>query len=126
MGGGYGKMYWNGRGKPAHRIAWELTNGPIPKGLICRHRCDNPPCCNPAHLEIGTYHDNNMDMLKRERNHPRKGEQHGQAKLNKRQVTEIRRLYASGGTSQRKIARMFNVSQSLIGRIVRSEYWQSI
>ena len=54
----------------AHVMAWALENGPVPSGLIVRHACDNPPCCNPAHLLIGTYSDNVQDMLKRNRMKP--------------------------------------------------------
>lgn len=51
----------------AHRVAYEFDVGPIPKGLIIRHKCDNPACCNPAHLETGTQADNIMDMMVRNR-----------------------------------------------------------
>jgi hypothetical protein len=53
-----------------HRLAWELANGPIPAGLQVLHRCDNPRCCNPDHLFVGTQQDNMADMAlkKRSRN----------------------------------------------------------
>jgi hypothetical protein len=51
----------------AHRVVWELIHGPIPEGLVVRHSCDNPPCCNPAHLLIGTQSDNLMDASVRGR-----------------------------------------------------------
>lgn len=51
----------------AHRVAYEFEVAPIPDGLVIRHKCDNPACCNPAHLETGTQADNIMDMMKRNR-----------------------------------------------------------
>lgn len=49
------------------RMAYELTHGPIPVGMVVRHRCDNPPCVNPSHLELGTYSDNLHDAYRRVR-----------------------------------------------------------
>ena len=50
-----------------HRWVWEMANGPIPAGLVVRHRCDNRPCYRLSHLELGTVADNNRDA--RDRNH---------------------------------------------------------
>jgi hypothetical protein len=54
----------------AHRIAFERINGPIPQGQYVLHHCDNPPCCNPAHLWLGTIADNNADMWSKGRARP--------------------------------------------------------
>lgn len=62
--GGSGKNHGSiqaGRMVKAHRIAWILAGGPVPDGMCVLHRCDNPPCCNPAHLFLGTVADNNRD-----------------------------------------------------------------
>ncbi len=61
---GYGTFGVDGRNVGAHRIAWEIVNGPIPAGLVIRHMCNNRLCCNPAHLEPGTMADNAHDMMR--------------------------------------------------------------
>lgn len=66
-GCGYGAVRWQGRQMYAHRLAYELVNGPIPPGLLVRHLCDNPLCCRPSHLALGTHADNMADMARRGR-----------------------------------------------------------
>jgi len=64
---GYGVTKYQGRRWAAHRLAWVLTNGSIPDGMLVCHRCDTPLCCNPKHLFLGTVRDNMQDMLKKGR-----------------------------------------------------------
>ena len=63
----YGGIKIAGKMKRAHRISWELTNGPIPDGLFVCHHCDVPLCINPDHLFLGTHTDNMRDMIKKGR-----------------------------------------------------------
>ncbi len=110
----------------AHRAAWTLAYGPIPKRLLVRHKCDNPKCCNPAHLELGTHQDNVNDMMRRGR-HTKvslAGSSNPRAKLDEVTVKAIRAKYATGTTSTIKLAREFAVSQGLISQIVNQRIWR--
>lgn len=60
---GYGRPYAKDWPRRTHRVAWMLTNGPIPEGMSICHHCDNPPCCNPAHLFCGSNLDNIADRV---------------------------------------------------------------
>lgn len=59
---GYGRLHTQAGSRLAHRVAWELTNGELQANLCALHTCDNPPCCNPSHLRLGTDADNKRDM----------------------------------------------------------------
>src|SRR6267378_4626639 len=65
---GYGQF----RGRGAHRVAYELTKRPIPRGMVVRHRCDNPPCVRPEHLRVGTRAQNLIEGLDRGRFYSRR------------------------------------------------------
>jgi len=87
---GYGKIEVSGKSTSTHRVAYELWVGPIPDGLIIRHRCDNPPCINPEHLEVGTHADNVKDMLERGRTNWNLGDSNPASKLTDQDVRDIR------------------------------------
>lgn len=125
---GYGRIAVGGPRTPrlaAHRYSYELHAGPIPQGMFVCHRCDNPPCVNPAHLFLGTPADNSADMLAkgRCRSHgvlgpcPKLRGQRSAAKLTLAQLDEIWR--AAG--SQTEISERFGISQSHVSRIKRGE-----
>src|SRR5947209_19331427 len=63
----YGIITIHSKDELAHRVAWKLTNGPIPDGLWVLHKCDNPPCVRPDHLFLGTQEDNNRDAWEKHR-----------------------------------------------------------
>jgi hypothetical protein len=65
--GGYGHLHYRGHNLGAHRVSWLVHKGPIPAGLHVLHRCDTPPCVNPAHLFVGTDQDNKDDCGRKER-----------------------------------------------------------
>ena len=125
---GYGSISVNGRVIVAHRYSWELHKGPIPTGRLVCHHCDTPACVNPDHLFIGTYKDNCDDKIRKGRmgnvgtKTPLRGQDNGRAKLTGKDILVIR----STNQSQRKMAKKFNVSQSLIHKIKTRQMWRHI
>ena len=70
---GYGRMRVNGKLQPAHRVAYELEYGPIPEGKVIDHICQNPACCNTAHLRVATIGQNNSHLVGAQKNNIRSG-----------------------------------------------------
>lgn len=120
--GNYGRVRLNGRLELAHRVAYQLVVGPIPAGLNVLHRCDNPPCCNPAHLFVGTQLDNVRDRdLKGRQAH---GERSGAARLTAEQVRAIRERYAREPVGAHALAREYGVHPSVISCLVSGKTWR--
>lgn len=108
---GYGHIKFKGRMRFTHRLAWELYRGLIPQGLMVRHLvCDNPPCCNPDHLALGTGDDNIRDKQRKLR---------GGHKLTWEQVREIRTRRTETGDSYARIAADYGVDPTIILLVVR-------
>lgn len=114
--------------KLAHRVAWEMVNGPIPQGMLVCHTCDNPSCVNPAHMFLGTDADNKRDSISKGRAKiPRaRGEAQGHAKLTEEKVRAMRRERATDGTSYNKLAAKYGVSSVAAYHAICRVTWKHI
>lgn len=126
---GYGSCGYNERVTNASRVAFIMANPEIDvDGLVVCHKCDNPICCNPAHLWLGTHADNLRDCREKGRTRYRYGADHHRcsAKLTPNLVREAKRLYYQEGVSQSEIGRRWGVHSSVISRAVRGENWSHV
>lgn len=117
---GYGFLRLEGRLQRAHRLMYELHNGPIPAGEMVRHRCDNTSCIAPLHLVLGQQRENVRDMWERGRAKVLTGAANGRAKLTEAQVAEIRQRFRhhdriDGGMV---LAREFGISYTAMKTIL--------
>lgn len=118
---GYGKFKVGGKDARAHVYALERIVGKLPKGILACHRCDNPPCCNDAHLFPGDHSANIRDMVSKGRAMHKSGEKHGMAKFTWEQIRDIR---SRVGESQQSIATEFGTSQGMISLIRAGKIWR--
>jgi len=123
---GYGIIMIDQVSWRSHRVVYTLTYNTIPDKLCVLHSCDNPACCNPKHLWLGTKQDNSIDMVKKGRHCDVRGIKHGRCKLLERDVLEIRRLYSSGNYSKTELSKKYNVGRTQITRIINNESWKHI
>lgn len=120
---GYGICSYGGQGWLTHRLAFFLFTGTHPGELCVCHRCDNPPCCNPTHLFLGTQADNTRDMVEKGRERHPFGSAHGRAKLADADVIAILDAYHVHGENLRTIASRYPVHKHSVRSIVRGESW---
>lgn len=151
---GYGRFRIGSKAPGAHRVAYELTYGPIPDELIVCHHCDNPPCVRPDHLFLGTHLDNAADRDSKGRTargdrsgarlyperRPRgdlhnsrlrpetiiRGERQGRAKLTDALVREIRMRAAAGETARSITDDLKVCSKSTIERVINRVRWSHV
>jgi len=138
---GYGQFKVRGRNLKTNRIAYFLGTGCDLGESLALHTCDNPSCCNPAHVYGGTAKDNIADAINRgrfacgvgethgSRTHPEsraRGERASTAKLTADQVTEMRGLYATGEWTQQSLADRYGLQRRSVCDILRGKNWAHI
>lgn len=130
---GYGQLTVKCRCKKSHRVAYEALIGPIPTGVLACHKCDNPKCCNPAHIFLGTDMDNKLDSMKKGRHYKVGGippiffgEKHPNHKLTEQAVIEIKKVYTGKYGEQTALGRKYGVDRSTIALVVKGRNWKGV
>lgn len=124
---GYGQITHGKNGRyRAHRLAWELHNGSPPGELLVCHSCDNPPCCNPAHLFLGTPAANMEDKMAKGRHRffAPVGEANGRSTFTPEIVRRIRSLYPAN--SQYEIAALIGCSRGAVASVLSGRTWSHL
>ena len=121
---GYGVINLGGERMMAHRMAYELAGGTIPKGLSVLHKCDNPSCVRPKHLFVGTRADNNADMDRKGRRRPpdMRGTRNHRATLTEADIRAIRASDESGPI----LGARYGITHNHVSGIRRRIYWAHV
>lgn len=112
---------------PAAATAYMLTHpNESLEDLHVLHHCDNPPCCNPSHLFLGTQQDNMTDMARKGRAYGHCGEEAPNAVLTDSLVLKIRATYAAGGLSQRAVGRALGLNPNTVKQVLQGRRWKHV
>lgn len=117
---GYGQIGIKDKMIKAHRFSWILHFGGIPEDLCVLHKCNNPRCTNPNHLELGDQKKNMQ--YKTECNRQARGEKNGKSKLTGEEVKEIK----ESGLTKKELSKRYNIHRTTIGDILNNKTWRHI
>jgi hypothetical protein len=122
---GYGRVRFQGKLIYSHRLSliYQQPNIDLDKKIVM-HICDNPKCCNPKHLILGTHADNQNDKFKKQRQ--AKGEKNGQSLLTEEQVKEARSKYIPKVITYKMLAKEYGVCRDTMQKAIRGIYWKHI
>jgi hypothetical protein len=121
---GYGRLRNDGFMALAHRVAYEKKTGEKINNLIAMHICDNPACCNPNHIVLGTHADNQKDKF--EKNRQAKGEKNGFSLLTNEQVLEARKKYKPRLVTYKMLAKEYGVCKDTMQKAIRGINWKHL
>lgn len=122
---GYGVAAVGQKKASSHRIAYAAFVADIPAGINVCHRCDNPSCCNPEHLFLGSQKDNIQDCIRKGRKADKRGERHHLSKLTDKDVRQIRSLKGAGLLPS-QVALMYPVGRWQINAIWHNQGWTHV
>lgn len=128
---GYGRFWTGSRQRPAHAALWEYLHGPVLSKMEVCHKCDNPPCCNPDHLFLGTKSDNMQDCTAKGRHGMQvkpesvpRGEQQWHACLTEEIALAIWHRFYAGGVTKIALAREYGVGKHAVYKLLAGQSWQ--
>ena len=122
---GYGRPRFKGQLIYSHRLSLQYSEPNLDlTGKVVMHICDNPKCCNPKHLLVGTHADNQSDKFKK--NRQAKGEKNGMSLLTKEKVLEAREKYKKGDITYKKLAEEYKVCKDTMQKAIRGINWKHL
>lgn len=121
---GYGAFKRDGKKQNAHRVAYEISNGPITTGMDVMHSCDNRACCNPVHLLLGTRKRNVADAKTKGR--LAIGSRHGQSVLTEPLVRAIKMLVAETGLPASRLAKQLDLNERTVQMAISGQTWSHL
>lgn len=122
---GYGRTTKKSKSTTTHRRMYELVFGEIPRGLHVLHMCDNPPCINPEHLELGDHNKNMAQMQSRGRKAVLSGEDNPSAKLTEEDVSDIK-IFLRNGILPKDIIKVYPIKQAIVYHIKNNRVWSNV